>query len=415
MTDEGGSADDRPSAEARALLASIAGAYERGWQPADLLHLTRRDGESPPTLAAAVLLFEARQTGAAQRAPTEWSDQLHAVAEQYPEQARLADRLPVTDPSGGHLAGALTAGRSGFVGYQLAELAAEWNRLPDWMILVPPPSQWPAAGVAPSSQWPTAGAAPSAQRPDDHGEPMATAAEPAATADPKVLGRIRGLLAKAERTEFTEEAEAFTAKAQELMTRYAITAALPHSRTHAGGTVVHSRRFHLENPYLKEKVHLLTAIGDANRVRTVLFSDLAIATAVGTPIDLAQVDLLFTSLLVQSARSLQSAAAVGRSGSRTTGFRKAFLAGFASRIGQRLHDADARATEAAAEDESIPLSDLLPVLATTSAAVDAEFTRLFPGTRKAKARSVDARGWHAGQAAADNASLTPGERAIRRK
>ncbi|MFI6429635.1 DUF2786 domain-containing protein [Rhodococcus oryzae] len=394
MTNEGVPDDGRPSAEAAALLDALAGAYERGWQPADLLHLTRRAAESPPALAAAVLLYEARLSGAADRAPTEWSDQLRTVGELHPDQARLADRTPVTGPRGGHLAGALTAGRSGFLGYQLSELAAEWNRMSEWMVLLPPPSQWPAEGAT---------------------QPDAEATEPATTADPKVLGRIRGLLAKAERTEFAEEAEAFTAKAQELMTRYAISAALLRSRAHAGGTVVHSRRFHFENPYLKEKVHLLTAIGDANRVRTVLFGDLDIATAVGTPVDLQQVDLLFTSLLVQSARALQSGAEEGRSGARTTGFRKAFLAGFASRIGQRLRDADASATEAAAAEESIPLGDLLPVLATTSAAVDAEFTRLFPGTTKARARSVDARGWHAGRAAADNASLAKGERAIRRK
>ncbi|SEM39906.1 DUF2786 domain-containing protein [Rhodococcus maanshanensis] len=396
--------DGRPSAEAAALLDALVGAYERGWQPADLLHLTRRGAESPPTLAAAVLLYEARLNCAAERAPAEWSDQLTAVAELYPEQARLADRTPVTGPPGGHLAGVLTAGRSGFLGFQLSELAAEWNRLPDWMILLPPPSQWPAESAARSGQ-----------RPHPHTEADAEVPGPSTAPDPKVLGRIRGLLAKAERTEFAEEAEAFTAKAQELMTRYAITAVLLRSRAHTGGTVVHSRRFHLENPYLKEKAHLLTAIGDANRVRTVLFGDLDIVAAVGTPVDLQQVDLLYTSLLVQSARAMQSAAAEGRSGARTTGFRKAFLAGFASRIGQRLHDADAKATEAAADEESIPLSDLLPVLATTSAAVDAEFTRLFPSTKKARARSVDARGWHAGRAAADSASLAKGGRAIRRK
>ncbi|MFC7448708.1 DUF2786 domain-containing protein [Rhodococcus daqingensis] len=404
MADEDAADDGRPTAEVRALLAALTGAYERGWQPADLLHLTRRAAESPPTLAAAVLLHEARQSGAADRAPTEWSDQLRAVAEQYPEQARLADRIPVPDTAGAHLAGALTAGRSGFVGFQLSELAAEWNRLPDWMIVLPPPSQWPAEGAAPSAQWPAEGAGSDA-----------VATGTAGTPDPRTLGRIRGLLAKAERTEFAEEAEAFTAKAQELMTRYSITTALLRSRAHTGGAVVHSRRFHLENPYLKQKAHLLTAIGDANRVRTVLFGDLDIVTAVGTPIDLEQVDLLFTSLLVQSAHSLQSAAEAGRSGSRTTGFRKAFLAGFASRIGQRLRDADARATEAAAAEESIPLSDLLPVLATTSAAVDAEFTRLFPSTRTARSRPVDARGWHAGQAAADNAPLPQGGRALRPK
>lgn len=390
--------DDAPGAEALALVAAVAAAYERGWQPADLLHVTRRGDESPPELAAAATLYEARCSRAAERAPSDWTGQLDAVAEQYPAQARLVGQLPADDPTGRHLATALTAGRSGFFGYQLAELAAEWNRLPPWTFLTDPPSQWPAEGSAPSAQ-----------------SPGEDAAAPAAAADPKMLNRIRGLLTKAERTEFTQEAETFTAKAQELMTRYAIDAALLRTRAHTGPANVRSRRVHLDNPYVTEKVHLLTAIGEANRVRTVWFGDLSIAVAVGTPADLQQVDLLFTSLLVQANRTLQSTAAQGRSGARTTAFRKAFLAGFASRVGQRLREADARATEAAAADESMPVSDLLPILATTSAAVEAEFNRLFPGTRRSRARSVDAGGWHAGRAAADDASLTPGAGRINRK
>lgn len=396
--------DDAPGAEALALVAAVAAAYERGWQPADLLHVTRRGDESPPELAAAATLYEARRARAAERAPSDWTGQLDAVAEQYPAQARLVGQLPAGDPTGRHLAAALTAGRSGFFGYQFAELAAEWNRLPPWTFLTDPPSQWPAEDSAPSTRWPAEGPAPTAQP-----------ATPAAAADPKMLNRIRGLLTKAERTEFTEEAETFTAKAQELMTRYAIDAALLRTRAHAGPANVRSRRVHLDNPYVTEKVHLLTAIGEANRVRTVWFGDLSIAVAVGTPVDLQQVDLLFTSLLVQANRTLQSTAAQGRSGARTTAFRKAFLAGFASRVGQRLREADARATEAAAADESMPVSDLLPILATTSAAVEAEFNRLFPGTRRSRARSVDAGGWHAGRAAADDASLTPGAGRINRK
>ncbi|TQF74014.1 DUF2786 domain-containing protein [Rhodococcus spelaei] len=389
MSGRGTFDDGRPSAEAGALVGAVAAAYERGWQPADLLHLTRREGECPPALAATAVLYQARQCRAADRAPTAWSDQLREVADQYPDQARLADGVPVDDPRGDHLAGALVAGRSGFLGYQMTELATEWNRLPGTTILLPLPEEWPAHRAdAPTS-------------------------EPAGDADPKVLGRIRGLLAKAERTEFEHEAETFTAKAQELMTRYAITSALVRSRSAAGRTAVHSRRFHLDNPYLTEKVHLLTAIGEANRVRTVWAADVAIATAVGTAIDLQQVDMLFTSLLVQATRSMQSSAAEGRSGSRTTPFRKAFLAGFASRIGQRLREADAKATEDAAADESVPLNTLLPILAGASAAVDSEFTRLFPGTRKSRARSVDAHGWYAGRASADDAALTPGARPIR--
>ncbi|SDE35693.1 DUF2786 domain-containing protein [Rhodococcus tukisamuensis] len=390
--------DDAPGAEALALVAAVAAAYERGWQPADLLHVTRRGDESPPELAAAAMLSEARRSRAAERAPSDWTGQLDAVAEQYPAQARLVGQVPAGDPTGRHLAAALTAGRSGFFGYQFAELAAEWNRLPPWTFLTDPPSQWPAEGTTPTAQ-----------------SPGEDADAPAAAADPKMLNRIRGLLTKAERTEFTQEAETFTAKAQELMTRYAIDAALLRTRAHTGPANVRSRRVHLDNPYVTEKVHLLTAIGEANRVRTVWFGDLSIAVAVGTPADLQQVNLLFTSLLVQANRTLQSTAAQGRSGARTTAFRKAFLAGFASRVGQRLREADARATEAAAADESMPVSDLLPILATTSAAVEAEFNRLFPGTRRSRARSVDAGGWHAGRAAADDASLTPGAGRINRK
>ncbi|MFC4605446.1 DUF2786 domain-containing protein [Rhodococcus kronopolitis] len=383
--------DGQPADEALALLAAITDAYERGWQPADLPHLTRRGDESPPELAAAAVLYQARVARAAERAPAHWNGQLDAVAEQYPAQARLAAQVPVPDPRGAAFAAALVAGRAGFLGYQLTELAAEWNRLPRWTLLTAPPSQWPADAA-------------------EAGNPTVET-----DADPKMLNRVRGLLAKAERTDFDQEAEAFTAKAQELMTRYAIDAALLRSRAHQGPTNIRSHRVHLDNPYIKEKVHLLTAIGEANRVRAVWFDDLAIATVVGTPADLAQVDLLFTSLLVQANRTLQSSAGQGRAGARTTAFRKAFLAGFAGRIGQRLREAEARATESAAAAESMAVGDLLPILATTAAAVDTEFERLFPGTRRARARSVDAAGWHAGRAAADDASLSPGARRVGRK
>ena len=168
-------------------------------------------------------------------------------------------------------------------------------RLPQWTVLLAPPSTWPSqrthtsyAGVGDTE------------------------------VDAKVLKRIRGLLAKAEATNFAEEAEIFTAKAQELMTRYAIDSALLHSRAGVTDTSVNARRIHIENPYVKEKVHLLTEIGESNRVRTVWFSDIALATVVGTPVDLQQVDMLFTSLLVQATRAMQFADSSNRGGSRTT-------------------------------------------------------------------------------------------------
>ncbi|MBV6762714.1 DUF2786 domain-containing protein [Rhodococcus opacus] len=389
--------DDEVSPQAAAavhtLMGELSGAYERGWQPADVIHLARRSKEpSDAALAAALVLHEAERTRAAHRAPRDWVEQLRTIGEQYPDASHLAARVPVDGPDVRALAAGLLFEDPYHSVYQLTDLSLSWTNLPGWTVLTPPPSTWPVVRVA----------------------DLSTAMPGEAEADAKVLNRIRGLLAKAEATDFAEEAEIFTAKAQELMTRYAINAALLHTQNGVGNTAVHSRRIHLENPYVKEKVHLLTEIGDSNRVRTVWFSSLAIATVVGTPLDLQQVDMLFTSLLVQATRAMQFADADSRSGARTTSFRKGFLAGFASRIGQRLRDADSRATADAADEASIPVADLLPILATKSEAVDAEFDRLFPRTKKARGRAVDANGWYAGQAAADDASLAPGERALRR-
>ncbi|MFZ2178404.1 MAG: DUF2786 domain-containing protein [Rhodococcus sp. (in: high G+C Gram-positive bacteria)] len=390
--------DDEVSPQAvsavQALVGELSSAYERGWQPSDVVHLARRSKEpSDPDLAAAVVLYDARCSRAEDRAPREWVEQLRTIGEQLPNAARLALRIPEESTEFRSLAAGLMFEDPYHSVYQLTDLAMAWMQLPEWTVLTPPPSMWPRVRLA---------------------ETVSAAQYAETEADAKVLNRIRGLLAKAEATDFAEEAETFTAKAQELMTRYAISAALLHNQNGTGNAAVHSRRIHLDNPYVKEKVHLLTEIGDSNRVRTVWFSSLAIATVVGTPLDLQQVDMLFTSLLVQATRAMQSTDASSRNGSRTTSFRKGFLAGFASRIGQRLRDADTRATVEAADEASIPVDDLLPILASTSEAVDAEFDRLFPRTRKSRGRAVDAAGWHAGQEAAENATLNPGERALRR-
>ncbi|WP_137723522.1 DUF2786 domain-containing protein [Prescottella subtropica] len=369
---------------AAGLVAALADAYERGWQPSDVVHVTRRTlGAAAAPTAAAAVLFQAHTSDTAADAPRDWRSQLDRIADAEPAAARFADTvLPGCDPD--DFAAVLDA-----AGWQLGtrewlELTVLWLEFPRLTRLCPPPSEWVGGDVP--------------ERPT--------------TADPKMLARIRGLLAKAEATEFVEEAETFTAKAQDLMTRYAISAALL-TADRADTTPVHSRRLHLDNPYVGEKVHLLTAIGEANRVRTVWFDRLAIATVVGDPLDLDQTDLLFTSLLVQATRAMRAAGG-DTGGSRTTSFRKAFLFGFAVRIGQRLKETDSRATAEVAVDADVRIDDLLPVLAARSAAVDTEFDRLFPTTKASRSRSVDAGGWHAGQSAADAAALSPGDRALPR-
>ncbi|MFC9517666.1 DUF2786 domain-containing protein [Nocardiaceae bacterium NPDC056970] len=370
------------------LLIALTDAYERGWQPADVMHVTRRAlGADSTAVTAATLLYHYRVTGAAERAPLTWVTQLDQIGERESAAARFAAGLPA-DCDSTAFGAALDAS-----GWHLGEnestaMTLLWLELPRVTELCAPPSTWPRIRF---ESVPTAG--------DE-------------TADPKVLNKIRGLLAKAEATEFVEEAETFTAKAQELMTRYAVSAALLHAAA-PGSPTVRSRRIHLDNPYVKEKVHLLTAIGDANRVRTVWFDRFGIATVVGSPVDLDQVDLLFTSLLIQATRAMQESSPRAKRGARTTSFRKAFLFGFAVRIGQRLKEAGNRATADVAAEAEVSVEELLPVLAARSAAVDAEFDRLFPTTKASRSRSVDASGWYAGQSAADDASLDPSSRALR--
>lgn len=240
----------------------------------------------------------------------------------------------------------------------------------------------------------------------------------ASAADDRMLGRIRALLAKAESTEFTEEAEALSARAQELMAKYSIDHALLAARS-GEREEPFGRRIPVDSPYEEAKGTLLNVIALANRCRAVWSKDVGLMTVVGFPADLNAVELLFTSLLVQANTAMLRAGGkkdeFGRS--RTRAFRQSFLVSYAIRIGERLEQATAHATaEAAGElaavdrDRGGPVStgaDLVPFLAARQQAVDDTIDELFGGNLKRgrAARVTDAEGWASGRAAADLAKL----------
>ncbi len=88
--------------------------------------------------------------------------------------------------------------------------------------------------------------------------------------DGKVLARIRALLAKAESTTFEEEAHAFTAKAQELMTRHAIDVAMLGASAGSDAAIsTEHRMIRIEQPYADPKISLLGAVARANRCRAI--------------------------------------------------------------------------------------------------------------------------------------------------
>ncbi|MGY1711718.1 DUF2786 domain-containing protein [Geodermatophilus sp. SYSU D00758] len=363
---------DRAGAATGVLLTALEEAFERGWQPADVVHAVAREASARSApLAVALIAEHARASGAQRRAPEGWVEQLRELGALSPGEPAV-----VAAWHRAHRRPAREAWRVVLL------LAASLRWLARLDVLMPPPSRW---GPPRSRPAPGAGAAPD---------------------DSRVLRRIRGLLAKAESTEFPDEAEALTAKAQELMTRHAVDAALlgpGPSPSPSPGAEVGTRRVHVAEPYVRARMQLLAAVAEANDVRLVWYGRLGIANLVGAPPDLDAVELLFTSLLLQVAQGLSAAERGAARGAASRSFRRSFLLGYAARIGERLQAARRRATAEAAAEHGV---DLLPVLRSRQEAVEARAAELFPRVRSRRSRaSVDAGGWFAGRAAAERADV----------
>ena len=353
----------------RTLLDALDETWERGWQPVDVAHAARKDATAGSVPLVVALIGEhARRTDAVRRAPESWVHQLRELGALAPGESAVVAAWSRT--------GRRSPAETWRIVLQLVGMLRTAARID---VLVPPPSRWGAA------------------RPFSTGDADGAG-------DDRALRRIRGLLAKAESTEYAEEAEALTAKAQELMTRHAVDAALLDAGRTSGGEVG-TRRVHVADPYVRAKMQLLAAVAEANDVRLVWYQKLGIANLVGGRADLDAVELLFTSLLLQVVQALSTAERQdgGHSPSRT--FRRAFLLGYAHRIGERLQSARRRATAEAASERGV---DLLPVLRSRREAVDSAVSELFPRVRTSRSRgSVDAGGWFAGRSAAERADVRP--------
>lgn len=218
----------------------------------------------------------------------------------------------------------------------------------------------------------------------------------------RMLEKVRALLAKAESTTFEEEAEAYTAKAQELMARHAIDEALLDRN--AGPAGVEALRVPVDDPYARAKASLLSAVANENRCRTVWAGQHRRATVFGAAPDLRATEMLYTSLLVQAAAAMQRAGSRADAGgrSRTRSFRHAFLLAFAGRIAERLRSANEAAVDAAAGQVG---DAFLPVLAARAEAAERARDEAFPKLVRARTSLSNVEGYRAGRAAADSASL----------
>ena len=350
------------------VLVRLASSWEHGWQPAELVHAARRrTSVAVATWMASAVLAESGRSAALDRAPQQWIDQLDALAGRRGTVGDVALLLP-------------TQGRAPSSTWTAALVALDLLReLPRSQALLPPPSRWGQArrvARAPTTR-------PAAQQ-------------------AKTLTTIRALLAKAESTDFVAEADAFTAKAQDLMTRHSIDEALVTAEAGESFDVSGSKVL-IHHPYGLEKASLLHVVAGANRVKAIWNEFASCVTLVGVPTDLAQVEMLFTSTLVQATRAMTQAGEHSFGQDRSSSFRKAFLSAYAVRIGERLDETTEQTTASYG-------SALVPVLQRQTEAVAEEFERLFPHvTSGSSRRRFDARGWDAGRRAADAAVLPAGE------
>ena len=361
-------AGEPPARVGREVLARIenhVGAlWEVGWEPPDLDRLVaRRLGRTELRLVRWAIASQAQsyETLGKRSAPA-WMAALERI------QARR-DWLPGTaylDQLGGERPDALRTA------VRLMALLMALPRLPQ---LVDPPSRWRAGRHV-----------------------------DAAVLPPLLLGKIRALLAKAESTTFDAEAEAFTAKAQELMARHRIDRALLQTGDSGSQPTPGGRRVEVDDPYADAKALLLDEIADANGCRAVWSKGLGFTTVFGFADELDAVEELFTSLLLQATTALQREGSKhdhhGRS--RTTRFRRSFLVAFAARIGRRLRDTVAATITDTGRETS---TALVPLLAERDAAVERATHAAFPEIDLVSPSATDGAGWYAGTLFGDVADI----------
>lgn len=344
--------DDTLAVADRMLSELLADLFGRGWTPADLRHLLgRRLRSGAVTIAAERIVADADDRFARGQAlhPT-WRAQIERLRSDRGRPAPAADTARIRS---------------------LLEVLGVGSRLPDIPVTVPPPGD-PRSGFGRGVRL-----------------------------DERMLERVRALLAKAESTAFDEEAEALTAKAQQLIARHAIDEALLDRDEDVGEPSV--RRIPVDAPYASAKAYLLAEVARANRCRVVHTPDLGWVTAFGYDHDLAAVDLLSTSLLAQATAAMARQGArrdtAGRS--RTRSFRRAFLLGFGHRIGERLRRAAEQEVAATRANDD----RLVPILAARADRLVAAQQRAFPVVRRRATSVSHPSGWSEGRAAAEHARL----------
>lgn len=346
------------AAIARAVVRVVARAVESGWRPTDLAQIRARRLSGAAGLCLMDVLADVTAAAGHLRSDPTWTAELREVTAADPA---AAPRPRLTDPTRD-------------AGWPVAAVLDTALELAGALVLLP--------------------ALANATPPADDARPGG--------AEAAMLIKVRALLAKAERTEFEHEAEAFTAKAQALMARHSIDEAVLAADGSGRRADTAVQRIWLDAPYVRAKFSVVSAVATANGCQALLNTGLDVATVVGMRHDVRATVLLATSLQLQVTRAVARVRPDDADGwaSSVKTYRRSFLFAFAARIGERLRESTASAQAHVDSDR------LLPVLVDRQAAVDRAVAEAFPRTTTLRSTAtLDPSGWAAGRAAADLAEL----------
>lgn len=225
---------------------------------------------------------------------------------------------------------------------------------------------------------------------------------------------IAKLLAKAEGASTEAEASAFFAKAEELMTKWAIDdLAVRAARTGAPAEEVTRLAFKWEGSSLSTTwdadMGLMHRLATVHGCRMYITRSFRTMTLVGFPSDMNHVVALFQSLMVQVVRFQRQAwSALDQGDKDDMGqydrrvWARSFREGFTARIGQRLTEARRDVVD---EAKATHGSGMELVLVDRKAQVDAYYDNIPLGRARNRGGRTDGQAWGAGASAASRADM----------
>ena len=235
--------------------------------------------------------------------------------------------------------------------------------------------------------------------------------------------KIRFLFDKAESTDHEAERDAYMAKAQALLTKYAIDFNDLRDSTHTTDVIV-TKRVWIAAPYSQNKITILSEVAKSNDCKVVSSNetnwvpeDCMFAPKInslgqsdhkgrpgyitGWSRDIEAVAMIYTTLIIQMEREFISTPKPSWENGRA--WRNSFMHGFISGVRPRLTKSRLDAVAEAVAEQG---DDLLPVLRNRAAQVDDAYEQQWKGSlRSISRRGSSGSGWGAGASAGSRASV----------